>query len=792
MSPIKQMRDVNGWLLDVYAAPLNGVSVWMIDEQGAAHHFHDDLQPHFFVAGTERELHAVCDWLNRSAYPVALKRARRYEVFERRELVVLQVCLLRVNDYARVVRRVVETFPALRYYHADLTIPQFYFFEKGVFPFARCAVRVAEAGRILEIAAEDSLAALDYALPPLRVMTLAMEGEVPLSGGSLRETTNPKNPRHGYRAPLVVGYDGQEYVLADTSPQWMLESLRRHLLQYDPDVILSDYGDSYILGYLMSLERAAGMELPLSRDRAMHVRSRRAQSRFSYGRIMFQPESHWLFGRLHLDRQEAILFDDYGWHGAVEMARLSQRAFQHSARSTIGGAVSALENAIAYKNGCLIPLHKEQAADFQTADELVRIDRGGLVYQPVAGLHFNVDLLDFKAMFPAIMATYNIGGETVNCPCCPDHYVPELRLRICRKRRGIVPLASALIVQKRFGYKRLMRETPSEEARNIYHARDAASKWCGVAIFGFAAHTSAKFGLISAHSAVCAYAREFILRAKGKAERRGFRMLHLITDCLFLHKDNATDAELEELGKEIEQATGLPIALEARFRWAAFLNSRVDARRSVPNMYFAASREGGTKIRGIAARRHDTPAWIAQAQRELIEKLAEAGTRAAIAARLPDLMQIVTRELDRLRSGQVPLHLLTIACSLSKLPSEYKVNNLNAAVARQLEAHGIELQPGERIRYVVLNHAAELDSDRVLPWDLSAEGQEGYDAAYYEELFLRACEQVFTPLGITAQMLRDGVAQLLPLPVMQKRIAAPATPYYGPLFAASGRPGASQ
>jgi DNA polymerase elongation subunit (family B) len=46
---------------------------------------------------------------------------------------------------------------------------------------------------------------------------------------------------------------------------------------------------------------------------------------------------------------------------------------------------------------------------------------------------------------------------------------------------------------------------------------------------------------------------------------------------------------------------------------------------------------------------------------------------------------------------------LTIACSISKLPGEYKVNSLNAAVARQLEAAGVELHAGERIRYVVMD-----------------------------------------------------------------------------------------
>ncbi len=67
-----------------------------------------------------------------------------------------------------------------------------------------------------------------------------------------------------------------------------------------------------------------------------------------------------------------------------------------------------------------------------------------------------------------------------------------------------------------------------------------------------------------------------------------------------------------------------------------------------------------------------------------------------------------------------------------------------------------------------MDREAEIDSDRVLPWDLMGGGQDGYDAAFYEERFLRAVEAVLTPLGITAKMLRDGVTKLLPMPALQK------------------------
>ncbi len=767
-------RILNGWLLDVYAAPHGGVSVWILDAERNAHHLHDSLTPMFFVRGTRVELRRVCEWLQRAGLPVTLSRATRYDLFARQDVTALQVNVHQPWMFSRVVQRVTETFPALEYSHADLTIAQFYFFERDLFPLCKCEVEIDADGNILNIAANDSRWALDYELPPLRVLRLRLEPE------SAERGYRAKNPAHGFRAPLQVEYDERCFVLDLDKPRAVMARLREHLLQCDPDLILTDYGDAFLLNELDEHAREVGIELPWNRDAAVQVRTRRARSRFSHGQILYQPEARWLFGRLHIDRQSSFLFHDYDLVGAFEVARLSQRAVQQSVRSSTGGAISAMETATAYQSGCWIPLEKSETEEFQTANELIASDRGGVIYQPIAGVHYDVAELDFVAMYPSIMVQFNVSGETMNCSCC-QNFVPELKSRVCVKRQGLIPATIGPLVEKRFAYKKLKRATPDARLREIYAQRDSAAKWILVTCFGFAGHKHAKFGLVTAHAAVCAYGRENILRAKEVVEKFGYRVLHIITDSVWIQKKNVSDAELQVLVNEIERVTHLPIALEARYKWVAFLNSRVDARRSVPNRYFAATYDGETKLRGIEARRHDTPLWIVETQCEMIHELAPAHTRGEIAERIPRVMQILTRELDRLRAGQVPLHLLTISSSISRLPSEYQVNNLNAAIARQLEEHGAELHAGEGICYIVTDKQATLDCDRAVPWDL-ANSSVGYDVKFYQELYLRACENVLSPFGIRAEMLRDGVNRMLPIRVIQKQIAAKATPYWGPLF----------
>ena len=62
--------------------------------------------------------------------------------------------------------------------------------------------------------------------------------------------------------------------------------------------------------------------------------------------------------------------------------------------------------------------------------------------------------------------------------------------------------------------------------------------------------------------------------AKDRVEARGFRVLHALTDSLWIHKPGTPTCEYEELVREIERGTNLPIGREGIYPWVAFLFSR--------------------------------------------------------------------------------------------------------------------------------------------------------------------------------------------------------------------------
>ena len=770
------MRRLTGWLFDVYAHG-DDVSVWLIDDDGAAHHLRDRLRPSFFVGGSAAELRRVCEWITRARLSARLARAERYDVFAHRQRVVLQVQVQIPAQYAAIVRRVANTFPTLDLYNADLSPAQFYFFERNLFPLAYCQVRVDDTRAILEITTDDSRWALDYQIPPLRVMFIQLEG------GEL-------NPNHGHRAPLEITCDSRAYVIATHDRRQVVERVRDYLLRFDPDVIVSRWGDSFILPQLLDAARRYRLPLPLNRDSRCSPVMRPARSYFSYGRIIHKTLAHTLLGRWHIDLENASLLD-YGLEGAIEVARLTQQPTQQTVRVSTGTGISAMQVSTAYRQGYLIPFHKSEPEEFKTASALLTGDKGVLTFQPIVGLHFDVAELDFASMYPAIMARFNISPETIHCRCCPDARVPEICYTICRRARGLVPETLAPLIEKRMAYKRRLKQAAGEPQKEFDRRRAAAHKWLLVTCFGYLGYKNARFGRIEAHEAVTAYGREVLLRAKDIVEARGFRVLHALTDSLWIRKRGTPEAEYARLAEEIARATGLPIELEGIYRWVAFLSSRVNPHAGVPNRYFGARCDGELKLRGIEARRGDTPKFIQKAQLELLAAMTSARTRAELAARLPHCLEMVAARVDALRAGQVPLSDLAFTYRLSRDPQAYATNTLNAIVARELAGRGVKLNAGESIRYLITDYTAAVPSDRARAtefWD----GSWGYDVERYTEMLLRAVETILLPLGVHAKMLQGWLAQELPVQPLRARMEDKrAHEYLGPLFEWSNRSVAS-
>jgi DNA polymerase-2 len=728
------VTTLHGWLFDAYPAG-KGMRIWLIDEQGRPHALSDGFVPTFYARGPQQELRALCKMLRARRAPVNLRRTERRDLFLDQDLEVLEVGVRAPAMLPTLFRQAADMHPDLTYYDADIPLPQRYVLARDIFPLAWCAVE-HEAGRIQHIEALDTPWEVEYRLPPLRVMTLRLDGEL-------------QDPNRGHRHDLLVEVEGQQYRFKRRHSRELLLGVRHLLERFDPDLLLSAYGDNYILPRMLELSRHYGIPLPLNRDPQQAVEHKKAHSYISYGRVMFRNAQHTLFGRWHVDRQNAFLAKDYGMDGYLEIARITGLPVQTVARVSTGTGISAMQVGTALRRGVLVPWQKRQPETLKSGVDLLVADKGGLVYTPIAGLHEHVAELDFTAMYPSIMVRFNISPETVGAHCCEGKLVPELGTQVCSHRYGLVPETLAPLLKKRNHYKTMIRQLPEDDPRReIYKRRYSAHKWLLVTCFGYLGYKNARFGRIEAHEAVTAYGREILLRAKEMVEARGFRVLHLYVDGLWIYKPGTRQQpDYETLLQQIRDETGLQIGLEGIYRWLAFLPSRVDPRSAVANRYFGAYQDGSIKVRGIEARRHDTSPFIKETQLEMLAILAEGRDAAGFRANLPAAIRYARERLQTLRTGRVPARQLVMRQRLARHPHEFSVRTVAARVARELVHAGVTLTPGEKLRFLLVP-----GPEKARAWEL-LEGEAHYDCEAYTELLLRAVESVLSPVGVDRRML---------------------------------------
>jgi len=376
------------------------------------------------------------------------------------------------------------------------------------------------------------------------------------------------------------------------------------------------------------------------------------------------------------------------------------------------------------------------------------------------GLHDWVGEIDFASMYPFLMAARNISAETVLCECCPDSKlrVPELGYNVCEKRVGIVPKTLRLILKKRADYKQLRNEAEDPQLKEVYDRRQNALKWILVTCFGYLGYKNARFGKVDAHIAVCAFARDALLRTARLAEERGFQIVHGIVDSLWLKKEGATAQEFVELCKEITKEIGVPISFEGRYRWIVFLPSRMHEGVPVLNRYYGVFENGKIKVRGIEARRRDTPNFIRDAQIDMISVLGKAADSKGFMARLPEAVGVLKGYAKRLVEGEVTVEDLFVAKQLSMDPSDYVHNVFQAIAAMQLVSEGIEVSAGQTVRYLITDAESKRLNRRVRAAELVDENTR-YDVKKYLELLLAAGANILSSFGYTSEKLHDLVVR---------------------------------
>ena len=728
---------MRGWILDLYPGAPGEMVVWLKLGNGEAVRLVDRWTPSIFVGtDTKSDFDVPLQLLGRDFAWTRVVR-RRERVSDAAESEVLETRLKDAKKAQQIAGRIerLGPFGTFRLYNADIPPGQGYLYEHDLFPLASCEVEQREGRLRWEL--EDDVWEYDYPLPPLRKVTL--EVEVAKQGKLPRPTDRIES--------ITLESDGGKTTIDGRSEADKINGLMREVRRADPDFVLTNDGDTFLFPYLIRRAEANRLALVLDRDgMTMKLPSKAGTSYFSYGQIHYKPSAMKLYGRIHIDVNTSFAYSEAGFEGLFELSRICRMPLHTSSRATIGRALSSLQFYNASKMNYLVPWKPTLAESLKDRNELLMADRGGFIFEPKVGIHEGVGELDYSALYPNIMYKKNISAETVRCSCCPDskNRVPELDWNVCEKRTGIVPASMKIIVEKRLKYKELKRNSDGV-ARSKYDQRQAVLKWVGVTSFGYLGHANAKFGRIDAHIAVCAWDRKILIDTARIAERGGFEVLHGIVDSLWLQRPGSDESDYLELKDEIERQTGFPMSFEGIYKWVAFLPSKVEPSIPVLNRYFGVYQTGELKVRGIEARRHDTPLALARCQMAILRVLAEAASVTEAKAKIPECVGIFLDCAEALARHEIPASELAFSTNLSKAPEEYTAMTVQHVAVNQLVSEGASLHAGEGIRYVITDYRGR-DSKRAAPLDMIKD-ETKYDAGRYIRLLAETCASVLEPFN---------------------------------------------
>ncbi len=682
-----------------------------------------------------------------------------------------------IQYLAKYIEGLSTRFGQYRLYNVDVSPEQSFFYEKEFFPLGLYTLGKSQNAKLdsncldLINIENDSIESFDYSIPNFRFLTFDIISD---------NKSISNNDQSEISAIKVTAFDNDNtldekfLIKEDNEIETILQS-SYEINRLDPDIILTTGGDQFLFPHLFNRAKVNDIEFQLliNLNRELDQEFLKKKNRFligsnnltdnshrssshsyiSYGRVYFKPQSFFLFGRIHIDTNTSFIYKNNGLDGLAEISRICRLSPQIASRSTIGKCLSSLYFYNASKKDVIVPWKPITSEIFKSFYDLLKVDKGGTVLESKPGAYNKVAEFDFVSLYPNIMLKKNISSETINCKCCKhkkDNKVPGLEYlhHSCRKKTGIVPLSLKTVLERRLEYKRRKRESIVKGDLGLkikYDNRQDALKWILVTSFGYLGFSNSKFGRIDAHIAVCAYARDILLKTSKIAEKNGFEVIHGIVDSIWIRSKINNNYEItkndqhslyENLKKDIERQTGFSISFEGVYKWIIFNPSKTNPMLPALNRYFGVYENGTIKMRGIESRRHDTPPLFVKYQEELLQTMSTFDSVDEIKNSKSRLEEINNKYKSQMISGNVPYADLIFTKRISKNSEDYADRKtVENCVLRILSKNGKTLRAGEEIKYIITDYYSKNHLKRAMPIELVTDYQVcKYDIQRYCEL----------------------------------------------------------
>jgi DNA polymerase I len=771
------------WLLDVnYEVKEHKPEMWMwgIDNQGKRVLILDRNFPAYFYAVIregENPQAVIEDILSRKAelpFIIRLEPVKK-RFFGKLVDAVKVICQdpNLIPKYARVLSKVAGVKQCLE---DDIRYSMRYIIDNDMSPCGWHEAEVEPVENQQRVQVDNVYLAKSFPrsiekteVPQLRILGFSMISYSP-KGAPKPE----KNPVVIVSVATNVGEERQ-FVAEDFDDKPVLEEFVNYVRNFDPDIIVGYGTNRQDWPYLVARSKKLGINLFVDRTNTephtsvyghVSITGRANIDFFDFAEGLTEVKVKTLenvadfLGVMRLEERTLIEDVDYAdyWDNKEKRSTLLKFARENT-RCIMGVTSAMLDEAMQLASLVGLPLdHVGTAAvgfrvewflirEAYKIGELVpkRVERpyfpyaGAVVLAPKPGLHENIAVLDFKAMYPNIMITYNVSPDTYVSPSEPEppsgvNVAPEVKHRFRKEPPGFYKeVLSRLIAVRDEIRPRLKKLDLGSAEYRILDARQKALKVITNASYGYTGWIGARWYIKPVAEAATAWGRHITMRTVELAKKAGLDVVYGDTDSIFIKHD---PEKIEKVCNEISKMLGLEVKPDKLYVRVLFTEAK--------KRYCGLLEDGRLDIVGLEVIRGD---WAAVAK-NLQEKVLEIILRKQSPE---EAARFVQRFIQDLRARKLPYRDLIIWKTLTKRVEDYAVRAPHVMAAKALLKEGWDLSMGDKIGYVIVAGPGKL-YEKAKPHVFASYDE--IDIEYYvSKQVLPVASRILSMFGITENQL---------------------------------------
>ena len=391
------------------------------------------------------------------------------------------------------------------------------------------------------------------------------------------------------------------------------------------------------------------------------------------------------------------------------------------------------------KNGILIPRRQELDNRSSTvSNEAVIKDkkfRGGLVVEPVEGIHFDVTVMDFASLYPSIIKVKNLSYETVRCSHdeCKKNTIPQTNHWVCTKKNGLTSVLIGSLRDLRVNYYKNMakKDTLTVEEKQLFTVVSQALKVILNASYGVMGAEIFPLYFLPAAEATTATGRHIILSTINNCKESGIEVLYGDTDSLFVKKP--TSKQIEDIITKAKMDHNVELEIEKEYRYVVLSGRKKN--------YLGVTKNGKVDVKGLTGKKSHTPPFIKTLFYELLDILSEIKTAEEFKRAKNRISDKITECARKVQAKEIPLQDLAFNVMISKAPRDYtKTVPQHVRAAKQLESIR-EIKKGDIISYVKI-----LNKPGVRPIEMARKSE--IDTSKYMEFMEITLDQLTSSMDL--------------------------------------------